>query len=383
MARPFALFAAACLLAVITAVDSWGSFSYLKKLGNILIFFWVINALTHVNPMQFLSELTGCLKMKRRINTNMKIFGGIKVDDPVGFVVFLFFVSAALSATYGYYQAFNLEGTWDPNVVRGAMSHPFTFSALLMMITCLAIARLLFDNHSNKFSLCLIISFLLGSLALSLARLSWFGLFVSATFLFLVRKRILIVIPTFILVLVVAFGPQVLSNEIQSVVTKFDRHSMQQRYLLWEAGWQLFKDHPISGCGFNCTEVIDSQYPNHPILKKFNNLHNNIVQISVDSGIIGICAWLFLWVAYFRAIYVKWKNSKVNDDNRWIVIGSAAAVISFLCAGFADTNFYDSEVVMVVYFIMALPFVSRSLDCDNPERLPAETEPVDPSPAVR
>ena len=37
-------------------------------------------------------------------------------------------------------------------------------------------------------------------------------------------------------------------------------------------------------------------------------------------------------------------------------MASAAAIIGFLVAGFFETNFYDSEVSMLMYFIMALPF---------------------------
>ena len=41
-------------------------------------------------------------------------------------------------------------------------------------------------------------------------------------------------------------------------------------------------------------------------------------------------------------------------------MGSAAAVIGFLVAGFFETNFYDSEVSMLLYFIMAFPFTVAS-----------------------
>ena len=41
-------------------------------------------------------------------------------------------------------------------------------------------------------------------------------------------------------------------------------------------------------------------------------------------------------------------------------MGSAAAVTGFLVAGFFETNFYDSEVSMLLYFIMALPFTANS-----------------------
>jgi hypothetical protein len=39
------------------------------------------------------------------------------------------------------------------------------------------------------------------------------------------------------------------------------------------------------------------------------------------------------------------------------VAGSLAAVTGFLVAGLSEFNFGDSEVVMVAWTIMALPFV--------------------------
>ena len=35
-------------------------------------------------------------------------------------------------------------------------------------------------------------------------------------------------------------------------------------------------------------------------------------------------------------------------------MGSAAAVIGFLAGGIFETNFYDSEVFMLLYFIMGI-----------------------------
>ena len=40
-------------------------------------------------------------------------------------------------------------------------------------------------------------------------------------------------------------------------------------------------------------------------------------------------------------------------------LGSGAAVLGFLVAGVFETNFYDSEVSMLLYFIMALPFTTN------------------------
>jgi len=54
------------------------------------------------------------------------------------------------------------------------------------------------------------------------------------------------------------------------------------------------------------------------------------------------------------------KQIPPDANERWVIFGSTAAVIAFLVAGMFENNFYDSEVVMVLYFIMALPFVSSN-----------------------
>ena len=45
-----------------------------------------------------------------------------------------------------------------------------------------------------------------------------------------------------------------------------------------------------------------------------------------------------------------------NPNEKGIILGSAAGSIAFLIGGFFENNFYDSEVAMTLYFLMALPF---------------------------
>jgi hypothetical protein len=45
-----------------------------------------------------------------------------------------------------------------------------------------------------------------------------------------------------------------------------------------------------------------------------------------------------------------------------LVIGSLAGVTGFHVAGLFEYNFGDSEVIMLVYFLMALPFMVRRMD---------------------
>ena len=87
-------------------------------------------------------------------------------------------------------------------------------------------------------------------------------------------------------------------------------------------------------------------------------MHNNFVQLAVDTGILGLSAWLGIWVFFFRLLYYKSFDLKSDSSERWIVLGSAATGLAFLAGGCFETNFYDSEIAMILYFIMALPFTS-------------------------
>tara|TARA_B100000676_G_scaffold208937_1_gene205163 strand:+ start:335 stop:619 length:285 start_codon:yes stop_codon:yes gene_type:complete len=83
-------------------------------------------------------------------------------------------------------------------------------------------------------------------------------------------------------------------------------------------------------------------------------MHNNIIQLLVDTGILGLGTWLSIWVAYFLAIYKQLNKITINSIPKGLVIGSLAAVTGFLAGGMFETNFYDSEIVMLLYSIMGI-----------------------------
>jgi O-antigen ligase len=165
--------------------------------------------------------------------------------------------------------------------------------------------------------------------------------------------------PPLLLAVVLLIGPESFSDRLLSIFD-FDKGSTPMRLAMWTAGLDVIKDHPWTGCGYNCLYLIHDQYP-HPILETgFFNLHSNWVQITVDLGLLGLGAWITLWISYFVVLLRRYRNSSSASSWRWVTLGSGAVVISFLTAGTFETNFYDSEVVMVLYFIMALPFVNSN-----------------------
>ena len=85
-------------------------------------------------------------------------------------------------------------------------------------------------------------------------------------------------------------------------------------------------------------------------------MHNNFIQLAVDTGFFGLATWLGTCFYFFRLLYKQAFGVKKDLSGNWTVFGSAAAAIGFLADGCFESNFYDSEVAMLLYFIMAVPF---------------------------
>ena len=326
---PFALFSLASFAAVANAYDVSYSYSSLKKLLEFLIFFWVLNCIRDNNLRNslFLTLITSA-------------------------------TLAGLLGLYQYGQDFNLNytpsGITYSNRPDGSLSTYMTFAGLLMLAGVTALARVLFQKPMQRW-VCVSIGIISLCLFLTLTRQAWFGFLTGSSFLiFYWRKKILLLLPVIVLIVYIA-SPLTAQKRIQDMFSGEDV-TFGMRVTLWKGGWEVFKDYPLTGCGFKCMDLIYSQYPDPTgVIQHLRGMHNNFMQLLMDTGILGLSTWIGIWVCFFVLLYERIKSNK-NQSEEWVIYGSSASVIAFLVGGCFETNFYDSEVVMVLYFIMALPF---------------------------
>ena len=333
---PFLLYALACLIAVANAYDISYSYKSLKKLLEILIFFWVLN----------------CVRDNR-------------LRDTLSLVLIASATIAGLLGFYQYWQDFYVNypqpGT-DTDIIyaylhriEGSLSTYMTFAGLLMMVGIFTLGRIMFLRPMQPW-LWTSVGIITICLLFTLTRQAWFGFMTGLIFLvFFWRKKILWLLPILLLVVYTA-SPLPAQQRLKDMFSGKD-NTLGMRTALWKGGWEIFKDYPLTGCGFRCVDLINDQYPDPTgHIKNIRGMHNNFIQLAVDTGVLGLAAWLGVWVYFFRFLYQKTVALERNPLERWVIFGSTATGISFLAGGCFETNFYDSEVAMVLYFIMALPF---------------------------
>ena len=88
------------------------------------------------------------------------------------------------------------------------------------------------------------------------------------------------------------------------------------------------------------------------------HLHNSPIQIAAERGLPALGVWMWLWVVFFREGWrILRRVGRESPVRRALVCASLAGVAGFLVAGLFEHNFGDAEVVMLVYALMALPWV--------------------------
>jgi O-antigen ligase len=145
--------------------------------------------------------------------------------------------------------------------------------------------------------------------------------------------------------------------------------TVRDRVAMWRSGFAMISDHPLLGVGPGEVRAWYQHYRRPEAVRpSTGHLHNSPIQIAAERGLPALGVWVWLWVVFFREGWrILARTGRDFPERRALVCASLAGVAGFLVAGLFEHNFGDGEVVMVVYALMALPWVvAREIDASAP-----------------
>ncbi|MGP0630165.1 O-antigen ligase family protein [Nitrospina sp. 32_T5] len=368
LAVPFLLFIAASTIAIFTAHAPAVSAVQAKKFGEPLIVFWTLNTLLSTAPQRVLADLASWL---RRRNTESRLATRVSkwasLDSPTLCVIVLG-LAAAVSGLVGYYQHFVAVDVYGPRA-RGPFGSVNTYAQMMMLSGLLLASRELFLKDRRVAAEVALVC-VVGGLVWTLSRGAWMGFLIGFCFLLFIRNRRIFFGLVGATVVIVALLPGPMQRSLLNYELDAERNlflfdqSMQDRVDIWRASVEIFQDHPLTGCGFRCSVEITEHYPHHPILKRFRAAHSNVLQLMVETGAIGLIAWLAIWFFYFKYAFQGFGQVWRNPAPAWPRLGGIAAVLAFHTYGLVESNFFDSEVAMLTYFMMGLSLAAPAASRD-------------------
>ena len=259
----------------------------------------------------------------------------------------------AASAAYGIVQYGVLHYDNLGRRPEGALTHYMTYSGILMLVLCAAVARLVFGSRDRTWP-ALVMPALVVALALTFTRSAWVGAAAGVGLLFVLRDfRLTALLPVIVLI-AFATAPQAITNRMTSMFNAQDPAN-QDRLAMVEVGARMIARHPLTGVGPNMVPRVYEQYrPDYAVNPVNPHLHNVPLQIAAERGVPALLVWLWCIGALTLSTFRVFRNSA----DRILPAAALAAVAAMFAAGFFEYNFGDSEFLMMFLVLATLPFAA-------------------------
>jgi O-antigen ligase len=256
-------------------------------------------------------------------------------------------IFGVFSAIYGLFQ-YVVEGGGDlEHRITGPTAHVMTLSGLLLPVS-LVFLVLWIHERNNLWLLggTLLVTF---ALLLTYTRSAWLGWLVAVGALLILKWPRALVFAAPLLVFFVIFVPSGLFGRF---VSAFDtrQESNLDRIRMVQAGVEIIKDYPLLGVGPANVKEVYPLYRKHDAPRfRIPHLHNNIVQLWAERGILALAAYVLLNVLFLRECWRAWRG----PESRFAEVG-VAVVVGLATAGLFEFNFGDTEVFWMLLDVMAL-----------------------------
>jgi O-antigen ligase len=262
----------------------------------------------------------------------------------------------AVSAAIGVIQYGVLEYNNLGRRVHGSLGHYMTYSGLLMLVTCAAVARILFSRE--RLWPLLMMPALLVALAATFSRSAWIGTCAGVAFLLLLKDfRLMAVMPVAAALFLILAPPRITDR----FYSMFDPHDATRldRVAMLHIGERMVAAYPLTGVGPTMVQPRYREFLSPGEDQHVNpHLHNVPVQIAAERGLPALVIWLWFIVALVVGLIRRLREPA--NDTRFLAAGALAAIIAMLAAGQFEYNFGDSEFLMLFLVMMTLPYAAEA-----------------------
>ena len=195
---------------------------------------------------------------------------------------------------------------------------------------------------------------MISALVITGSRATLAAFLVCSGVLLILRKKFLniLAITAVILCLIPLAGEVTRFNlDIDETLTS---QSAVERFTVWYAALEIFKEHPVIGSGFRTFKAESTPYvaqyrENHPKLYDYENLndaHNIILHLLSESGLIGTSLYFFFFIVIIKHL---WENIKNRSSTLLI-----SCIILYLIHAQLHVNISSINVSSLVFLLAGI-----------------------------
>jgi len=246
-------------------------------------------------------------------------------------------------------------------LVLGTFNHHLTFSNIYLFYACVLFSLALFYFPKKPWLLALALLIYLDCIWTE-SRAAWVA--VPITFLAISAERGWKWVTSAVIVLCLTLAASYATDSgfrerlERTFIEKEGHYSLSPRKRLWNIQWEIFKDHPILGVGYNNNErqaktYFDRMYPD--VEEKFyGHAHSTPLQILSTTGLLGSLAYIWLWWQILWSSFCAFRGFSNRAKERALSLAVLVGFVGFHIQGFTQWNFGDAEVLHNLMFFWAV-----------------------------
>lgn len=234
---------------------------------------------------------------------------------------------------------------------RGVLGHYMTYSGLLMLVLCGALAQLVFGRRERVWA-ALVMPALVVGIAVTLTRSAMVGACAAAATLFALKDLRLVAILPVVAAVFLAVSPATVTSRFFSMFDLNDPTNRDRLAMVKEGG-RMIRARPLVGVGPNMVEVVYADYRGADAVERVNpHLHNVPLQIAAERGLPALVLWLLFVGTALYDLAVRARGQPL------LRAAALASLVAMLAAGMFEHNFGDSEFLMLLLLVLTLPFAA-------------------------
>ena len=304
-------------------------------------------------------------------------------------------ITCGLVCAYGLYGYYTGIAIRDGRLVATFEYHSRIAKYISLLLPIAVCIFLWYKDIMSRLFLALLIILCSFSLVLTMNRTSWIAILITMLFVgFAVQKKLLMVIVIGVCALLIFMLPSKFITHAKTIaqVDKFfaSKKTLGDRLLCWKASISMIREHPLLGIGPGKKNFRDafqlyggkikeaekqikkekaSGQPKEIKIRKksvvkgvekLSHAHNIFLHIWVETGIVGLLAFLWLFVMVFYSSVKSWRALKSGNEKA-LLLGITASLISIFSHGSTDSFWKKPDALFLWYIIGILFVIIRSV----------------------
>lgn len=366
-----------------------GEFKFRKtSLNPVVLLFLTVTAISTFLSVDFMKSFFGDYRRFEGLITFINyaaIFfitvNFVKNKKQINLLFLAWSFSALVISVYGIIQHFGLDWIiWENTSFEtfrsfSTLGNPVKLGAYLVLTFPLVLYLFLqTDSFYIRFFSVVNLSLIAVTLLFTYSRGGWLGFVVSIAFIgvfiprkiLLENKKWLLFLVTIIagVVLIGNLIPHSLSKnfsleERASSILKTEEGSAAVRIEVWKIAKKMISDRPFFGFGLDTFRLVFPEYKTTKFFKlvgaaEYDRPHNDLLQVAISSGLIGLAVYLFMIVLFFVKGF-KIKQFLQDQTDQLLIVLIIGGCLGYFAA--IQFNFSALEIAGLFWLLMGLVLI--------------------------